>query len=125
MEERSVIDGRWHLIVRSKLDEPRICGADSWQMPLWRNRSYGETLRVKDQFPVQYRILAELDTKKLKGKPPAFELYDLQSDHDEMNNLANSKEHRAELERLFAALKDWSVATDDKVAPLPALPDYH
>jgi hypothetical protein len=40
-----------------------------------------------------------------------------------MNNLANSKEHRAELERLFAALKDWSVATDDKVAPPPALPD--
>ena len=123
MEERSVLDGRWHLIVRSKLDEPRLVGADSWQFETWRNRSYRETIRVKEQFPEQCRILAEMDPAKLGGKPPAFELYDLQTDRDEMHNLANDPAHRAALERLFAALKKWSAETQDTTAPLPALPE--
>jgi N-sulfoglucosamine sulfohydrolase len=122
MEERSVLDGRWHLIVRSKLNEPRICGADSWQFPLWRNRSYRETIRAKDLFPEQYRILTELDTVKLKGKPAAFELYDMKSDRDEMHNLANDAEHRPQMERLYAALQRWSQETQDLTCPLPALP---
>ena len=123
MEERSVLDGRWHLIVRSKLDEPRIVGADSWQFETWRNRSYRETIRVKEQFPEQFRIIAEMDPAKLGGKPPAFELYDLENDRDEMHNLANDPAHRTELERMFAALKKWSAETHDVTAPLPALPD--
>jgi N-sulfoglucosamine sulfohydrolase len=121
MEERSVLDGRWHLIVRSKLDEPRIVGADSWQFETWRNRSYRETIRVKEQFPEPFRILAEMDPAKLGGKPPAFELYDLESDRDEMHNLANDPAHHTELERMFAALKKWSAETHDATAPLPAL----
>ena len=121
MEERSVLDGRWHLIVRSKLDEPRLVGADSWQFELWRNRSYRETIRVKEQFPEQFRILAEMDPAKLGGRPPAFELYDLESDRDEMHNLAADPAHRTELERLFTALKKWSAETQDTTAPLPAL----
>ncbi|MEI6713201.1 MAG: sulfatase [Verrucomicrobiota bacterium] len=119
MEERSVIDGRWQLIVRTRLNEPRICGADSWQFETWRNRSYRETIRVKDQFPEQYRILAEMDPAKLGGKPPEFELYDLLNDRDEMHNLANEPAHRSELERLFSALKKWSADTLDTSAPLP------
>lgn len=120
MEERSVLDGRWHLIARTKLDQPRICGADSWQFETWHNRTYRETIRVKDQFPEQYRILTELDPAKLGGKPPALELFDLQNDRDEMHNLASDPAHRAELQRLFTALKQWSVETQDTTAPLPA-----
>ena len=123
MEERSVLDGRWHLIVRSKLDEPRIVGADSCQFETWRNRSYRETIRVKEQFPEPFRILAEMDPAKLVGKPPSFELYDLENDRDEMHNLANDPAHRTELKRLFAALQKWSAETQDATAPLPALPD--
>jgi N-sulfoglucosamine sulfohydrolase len=123
MEERSVMDTRWHLIVRSKLDEPRLVGADSWQFPTWRNRSYRETIRVKDQFPEQFRILAEMDPAKLGGKPPAFELYDLKDDPDEMHDLARDPAHRPELDRLFAALKRWSAETHDTTAPLPPLPE--
>ena len=122
MEERSVLDGRWHLIVRSKLDEPRLLNADSWQFEAWRNRTYRETIRVKEQFPEQFRILAEMDPERLGGKPPAFELYDLENDRDEMHNLANDPAHRPELERLFAVLKKWSAETNDVTAPLPALP---
>ncbi len=123
MEERSVMDTRWHLIVRSKLDEPRLVGADSWQFQTWRNRSYRETIRVKAQFPEQFRILAEMDPVKLGGKPAAFELYDLQEDRDEMHNLARDPAHRPELERMYAALKQWSADTHDTTAPLPPLPE--
>jgi len=84
---------------------------------------YRETIRVKEQFPEQFRILAEMDPAKLGGKPVAFELYDLQADRDEMHNLARDPAHRPELERLFAALKQWSADTHDTTAPLPPLPE--
>ena len=120
MEERSVLDGRWHLIVRTRLDEPRMIQADNREFPVWRNRTYRETVRVKDQFPQQYRILAEFDPDKLGGKPAVCELYDLQSDRDEMHDLSNDPAHRAELNRLFEVLKTWSRETQDTAAPLPA-----
>ena len=54
-----------------------------------------------------------MDPAKLGGKPPVFELYDLENDRDEMHNLANDPAHRTELERMFAALKKWSAETND------------
>ena len=122
MEERSVLDGRWHIITRTRLDEPRMIQADSRDFDVWRNRTYRETVRSKDRFPEAYRILSEFDPDQLGGKPPAFELYDLQTDRDEMHNLANAPAHRGELERLFAALKTWSAETRDTAAPLPTNP---
>jgi uncharacterized sulfatase len=45
-------------------------------------------------------------------KPPE-ELYDLQNDPDEVNNLAGSAEHQAILERLRKAQQDWAKAIRD------------
>jgi len=47
---------------------------------------------------------------------PDEELYDLQTDPDEIHNLAQSgeSEHLAELEKLRAALAQWIEEVDDK-----------
>lgn len=44
---------------------------------------------------------------------PSEELYDLTSDPDEVNNLADSAEHRDVLERMRAAHRDWTYRTRD------------
>ncbi len=47
---------------------------------------------------------------------PAEELYDLQSDPDEIHNIADDHEHQEELMRLRRTLDEWIKATDDKGA---------
>lgn len=122
MEERSVIDATHQLIVRSHLDEPKVINADLRDMKPWINRIYGETVRVKAQFPEAFRILQEMDPHALGGIPPLIELYDLQSDPDELHNLAPDPTQRQHLERLYAALKQWHADTQDNTMILPSLP---
>jgi hypothetical protein len=67
------------------------------------------------------RVWRELyDEGKLKPpqtyfweKKPPHELYDLQQDRDEVNNLANSPQHRAILERLRKAQREHLATTRD------------
>lgn len=122
MEERSVIDATHRLIVRSHLDELKVINADLRDMKPWLNRIYRETVRVKAQFPEAFRILQEMDPQALGGKPPLIEFYDLQSDPDELHNLAVDPKQRPHLERLFAALKQWHADTQDSTMTLPSLP---
>lgn len=122
MEERSVIDATHQLIVRSHLDEPKVINADLRDMKPWINRIYGETVRVKAQFPEAFRILQEMDPHALGGKPPLIELYNLQSDPDELHNLAADPAQRPHLERLYVALKQWHADTQDNTMILPSLP---
>jgi hypothetical protein len=42
--------------------------------------------------------------------------------HIELHNLAADPAHRQPLERLFAALKQWSADTQDTSTPLPLKP---
>lgn len=120
MQERSVCDGRWHLIYRENLTPPwRQVQADSKQWNTWGNRTYAETLRVKDQFPEPYRILTEMDPQSLGGQVPALELYDLQSDPGQMRNLANDPGARAHRDRLYAALQQWAKDTADPAVQVP------
>jgi N-sulfoglucosamine sulfohydrolase len=120
MQERSVCDGRWHLIYREKLTPAwRQVNADSQFWKPWGNRNYDETVRVKDRFPVPYRILAEQDPQNLGGTVRPIELYDLKNDPDEIRDLAGNPEHRAELERLYAALRQWVRDTEDPAVKPP------
>ncbi len=50
--------------------------------------------------------LNEAQSRFWRLKPPE-ELYDLQADPDEVNNLADSREHRAKLRELRETLQDW------------------
>ncbi len=114
MQERAAFDGRWKLIYREKTDPPwRQVQADSKEWPKWGNRSYAETVRVKDQFPEAYRVLQGLDPQNLGGKVPALEFYDLQSDPDECHDLAADPACAAPRERLLGALRKWVKDTND------------
>jgi N-sulfoglucosamine sulfohydrolase len=119
MQERGVTDGRWKLIYRENLTPPwRQVQADSKFSKQWGNRTYDETVKHQDNFPGQFRILAEMDPQILGGTVPALELYDLKNDPDEMRNLASVPAHRAERDRLYAALRIWVRDTaDPAVAP--------
>lgn len=121
MQERSVLDGRWKLIYRKNVETAwRQVNADSRQFKTWGNRTYAETIRLKDRFPMQYRILAEMDPQNLGAVVPEIELYDLQSDPDEIENLAEQPEHQPTLKRLSAALQDWTEETNDTALLGPA-----
>ncbi len=121
MQERSVCDGRWHLIYREKLTPAwRQVQADSKDAKPWGNRTYDETVKLKDRFPEQYRILTEMDPQSLGGTVPPIEFYDLNTDPDEMHNLAGETKVPPDLGRLYAALKDWVRQTNDQAVHLPA-----
>lgn len=113
-QERSVFDGRWKLIYREKVETAwRQVNADSREFKVWGNRTYAETIRLKEEFPMQYRILAEMDPQNLGGAVPRLELYDLQSDPDEMHNLAQNVEHQHHRDLLLGALRAWVKSTHD------------
>lgn len=124
MQERAVFDARWKLIYREKTEPPwRQVQADSKEWPKWGNRTYAETVRVKDQFPEAFRVLAGLDPQNLGGKVPQLELYDLQADPGELRNLAAQPEHAPARNRLYAALGQWVRDTaDPAVSPPPTPP---
>jgi N-sulfoglucosamine sulfohydrolase len=114
MQERSVFDGRWKLIYREKFKPAwRQVNADTKDWKPWGNRTWDETIRVKEQFPEAYRILQEMEPQKFGVELGAFELYDTQADPDEMVNLAEKAEVNGERDRLFGALKAWAKRTED------------
>ena len=114
MQERSVFDGRWHLIYREKVETRwRQVQADSKDWKPWGNRSYTETIRVKDQFPEAYRILTEFDPQSLDGNVHKIELYDLKNDPHEVHDLAKEQVHRETTDRLLIALRNWVQETSD------------
>jgi N-sulfoglucosamine sulfohydrolase len=121
MQERSVFDGRFHFIYRENVDQPRDVNSDMREWDRWLNRAWDETIAQKDRFPRQYQIIREQDPMRLGGRPPQFELYDTTTDPYEMTNLAESADHKAELDRLRQALRNWAVETDDSFITLAKL----
>jgi len=113
MQERSIYDGRFHLIARDGKDKPRIVNADLKFWKLWGNRTYDETVRVKDQFPTAYLFLQRMDPQSLNGHPPQFEFYQTAADPDEMIELSENPDFRKDFNRLYQALRKWSKETDD------------
>ncbi len=118
MQERSVFDGRFHLIYRENLDQPRDVNSDIHQWNRWRNRTWDETIAQKHRFPRQYEIIREQDPMRLGGTPLQFEFYDTKTDPDEMTDLAGNVDHKAEFNRLLEALRKWAVRTGDEFITL-------
>ncbi|TWU62067.1 Arylsulfatase [Crateriforma conspicua] len=114
MQERMIFDGRMKLIYRENVETGwRQVNADSREFPKWGNRVYDETIRLKDRFPVAYRILAEMDPQNLGGSVPELELYDLSTDPDELRNRIDAPEYQDDRERLLRELTQWCRQTKD------------
>lgn len=122
MEERAVLDATHHLILRSRLDEPKVINADLRDMKPWINRVYGELVRRKADFPEAYRMLQTMDPHALGGNPLLIELYDLQNDPGQLHNLATDPAAKPHLERLMSAFKKWHAETKDEAMMIPNAP---
>jgi N-sulfoglucosamine sulfohydrolase len=90
--------------------------ADAFPGGPWDNHSYEATVLAKDEFPVQYGLLASTFRR------PAEELYDHHHDPYEMQNLAENPCYGVHLERLRATLDDWMLETDDPGMELRSVP---
>jgi len=119
MEERAVLDHTHHLILRSRLDEPKVINADLRDMKPWINRIYGELVLRQKEFPDAFRMLQTMDPHALKGSPPLIELYDLQNDPGQLHNLANDPAQKVHLDRLMDAFKKWHAETQDAAMIVP------
>ena len=123
MQERSVFDGRFKLIYRENVDQPRDVNTDLkyWvfttpqgQKFPWHNRVYDEIVEHKNDFPMQYELLTRIDPQTYGVTLPTFELYDTETDPWELDNLAEDAEHAGELSRLQDVLRGWAVETRDR-----------
>lgn len=80
---------------------PYPFASDLWQSSTWQSihrgnvKTYGK--RTTDAFLHR----------------PEFELYDLNSDPDEIHNLANNPKYKATLQNMIEELKAWQVKTND------------
>ncbi|MEN0047780.1 MAG: sulfatase [Bacteroidota bacterium] len=83
---------------------------------------YGDVDNSISKFLIMNRIgeSESLDYFELTfGKRPAEELYEVQQDPFQLNNLANNEEYAATLEILRKELKDWMIETNDLRATEP------
>lgn len=114
IQERTVFDQQFKLIYRENVSKSwRQVNADSYLAKPWGNRTYDETLRLKDKFPQQYQILAEMFPQRLGGEVKEIELYDLKQDPHELRDLANDQTHQPVRKRLLDTLEKWMVETED------------
>jgi arylsulfatase A-like enzyme len=101
---RSVRTRRFHYIRNFMLDRPYMQPnyRDAWEITRTMR-----TLHAEGKLdPIQDRFWSD--------ERPGEELYDLETDPHEIDDLADRSEFAGELERHRAILEDWIRATDDK-----------
>jgi len=114
---RSVHDGRYNYIRNYYPELPY------WQTSRYKVRQYPVLARLKELHalgkltPAQDRYFA--DTK------PAEELYDLQNDPGELQNIIDHPQHTEARQRLRQALAQWQQAVPDMGAELESLEEYN
>ncbi len=80
---------------------------DALPSDIWQNNACEEIIRCKDEFPEAYRLLKESMFR------PEFELYDLEKDPHETNNLVDNPEYGAVVKKMDKALRAWMDDEDD------------
>ncbi len=100
---RSVVDARWLYIRNYRPDLPYVQPLEY----MFQARGYQSWARLA----AAGKLMAA--TAQFWGEKPTEELYDMDSDPDNVSNLALSPEHGATLERMRAALKQRVLAIKD------------
>ncbi len=103
---RTVRDARYRYIRNFTPDQPFL------QPNKYKETSYPVWNLIK-QLHAEGKLNPTQDALAQPTMPPE-ELYDLQTDPYETHNLANSSEHREELERLRSVLEQWLIDSDDQ-----------
>lgn len=100
---RSVMDRRWLYIRNFRPDLPYVQPLDY----MFKARGYQSWARMAREG----KLTAA--TAKFWGPKPTEELYDMDHDSDSVNNLAADPAHRATVQRMRAALRQWALETKD------------
>ena len=98
---RSVISGRHKLIFNIAHELPYPFASDLYASPTWQ-------MALKTKLPVY-----GLRSTSAYIHRPRFELYDLESDPDELKNLADDPQHAKRIAELQDKLKAWQKQTRD------------
>ncbi len=107
---RVITDGRYYLIRNLIPERPHLLPADLAENGKpWYNRSYDATLAAQSSHPLLYQLLEDM----LNGKRPEWELYDLETDPAQLNNLAQEATYKTTRTRLKTELENWRRETGD------------
>lgn len=98
---RVVIDGKWKLIFNIAHQLPYPFATDIYASPTWQG-----VLKRNEKMFAGRTVESFLQRTR-------FELYDLEADPWETNNLSTSAEHAETLKRLQAKLQAWEKQTED------------
>ncbi len=120
VEERTVYDGRYRLVFHDNRDLKWFQPADATNVNSWKNYVYQAVIDNKAKFPKEYNFLAQRD-HNLPERPPEFELFDVQNDKWEVNDIFGKPEVAGAQNRLIKALKDWAIRTHDKYIDISKL----
>jgi N-sulfoglucosamine sulfohydrolase len=107
---RMVFDGRYYYIRNLMPNKTYLLPADLMEEKGWGNHSYQATLKAKTSHPIQYQLL-----KTLESGRPAEELYDMENDPGQLNNLINITDHSKKLNELRIAMDKWRLDSGDLV----------
>ena len=109
---RAVTDGRWKLIRNDYYDLAGTPSADAGRSPTW--------VEMTAQNMVGTLTVAQQAC--FMAPRPQWELYDVQTDPDELHNLADNPKFERQLARLRLALGVWTEVTNDFL-PTKRTPD--
>ncbi|MBG89207.1 MAG: heparan N-sulfatase [Verrucomicrobiales bacterium] len=102
---RAVRDGRFKYIRNYYFDKPLTPPADAVGSP-----TFQEIRRLREAKMIPKSKMVYFQTPR-----PYEELYDLEADPHEMNNLAKRSVHLSTMRRLRAVLDEWRASTEDKM----------
>ena len=110
---RAIFDGRYYYILNTLPDKDYVLPADLAIEKAWGNKSYQATVEAKESHPEHYRLLRLLESGR-----PHEELYDIQNDIGQFNNLVEDKNLGDKLSELRSAVNKWRKDTGDEDDPL-------
>jgi len=106
---RTVVTDRYKLIQNYQFHQPYRPTADIAESPSWKSLK-----RKHDEGSLADR----LDRRYFRDERPRTEVYDLEEDPAEMNNLAGDSAREDRVQQLRETLSQWMLETDDYLPPV-------